>query len=120
MPVALFDHLVNNTDRKGGHLLLDGDGRIWAIDHALTFHAEPKLRTVIWDFAGQPIPAALLSSLESLRERLRAGQPLQRELADLLDAQEVGQLRARLRSLLASQTFPIPDPRQVNLPWPLV
>ena len=52
VPVALFDIVTNNADRKGGHLLLDRDSRIWAIDHALTFHAEPKLRTVIWDFAG--------------------------------------------------------------------
>lgn len=120
MPVALFDHLVNNADRKGGHLLLDGDGRIWAIDHALTFHVEPKLRTVIWDFAGQAIPDAHLSSLDSLREGLEAGRGVEQELDGLLSAEELDALRQRLRALLTTRQFPQPDPDRRFLPWPLV
>ena len=69
-PVALFDILANNADRKGGHLLLDEWERIWAIDNALTFHVEPKLRTVIWDFAGESIPEAYQVDLRELKEQL--------------------------------------------------
>jgi uncharacterized repeat protein (TIGR03843 family) len=71
--LALFDIVVNNADRKGGHCLKAGHGRIIAIDHGICFHAEPKLRTVIWDFAGQPIPADLLADLRRLRADF--GQP---------------------------------------------
>jgi hypothetical protein len=120
LPVALFDHLVNNTDRKGGHLLLDPDGRIWAIDHALTFHVEPKLRTVIWDFAGEPIPTPRLEDLSRLRGQLEAGQPLEQDLARFLSPAELDRLRERLDHLLALGRFPHPDPHRAHLPWPLV
>src|SRR5581483_5868087 len=64
--VALFDCIINNTDRKAGHLLRAFDGRIWAIDHGLTFHSAPKLRTVIWDFAGERFPTELRCDLTTL------------------------------------------------------
>jgi len=69
-PTALFDLIINNADRKGGHILLGEDGHIWLIDHGLCFHAQPKLRTVIWDFSGQPIESPLLDSLQTLYDNL--------------------------------------------------
>ncbi|MBI3762883.1 MAG: SCO1664 family protein, partial [Chloroflexi bacterium] len=63
--VAVFDVLVNNADRKGGHVIKDKQGKLWLIDHGICFHSEPKLRTVIWDFAGEPIPDDLLADLRS-------------------------------------------------------
>lgn len=120
LPVALFDCLVNNTDRKGGHLLLDRQGHIWAIDHALTFHVEPKLRTVIWDFVGRAIPAPYRNDLARIQEQLEPGQALGERLARLLSAREMEALRERLEGLLTSRRFPHPDPHQVHLPWPLI
>lgn len=120
LPVALFDHLVNNADRKGGHLLLDPEGRIWAIDHALTFHAEPKLRTVIWDFAGEEVPAPYLEDLRRLKGELRAGRPLARQLSRLIRPKELEKLGERLEFLLSFRRFPHPDPHRVHLPWPLI
>jgi len=120
LPVALFDCLVNNTDRKGGHLLLDAEGRIWAIDHALTFHAEPKLRTVVWDFAGELVPAGYLEDLQRLAGELEGGQSVEQDLAGLLSPPEMDQLRARLGRLLDRGCFPYPDADGVHLPWPLV
>jgi|YNPNPStandDraft_1061719.scaffolds.fasta_scaffold16193_2 uncharacterized repeat protein (TIGR03843 family) len=119
LPVALFDHLINNADRKAGHLLLDAGRRIWAIDQALSFHVEPKLRTVIWDFAGERIPAPYLADLQRVEAALTEG-PLAAELEALLTPMEVEALRQRARSLLASGLFPHPDPNRTCLPWPLV
>ncbi len=68
--VALFDVVVNNADRKGGHCLLGSDGTIWVIDHGVCFSDDPKLRTVIWEYAGEPIPPGLLEDVRSFRERL--------------------------------------------------
>src|SRR5215472_1023278 len=71
--VAIFDVLTNNADRKSGHCLTDAEGTVWVIDHGLTFHVDPKLRTVIWEFAGQPLPRRLRGGLERLAEGLRPG-----------------------------------------------
>jgi len=120
LPVALFDHLINNADRKGGHLLVDADGRIWAIDHALTFHEEPKLRTVIWDFAGEPIPTQHLRDLRRLQEEIAGEHPLQQELTRLLSGEEIAALQQRLAALVEMERLPPPDPERVHLPWPLV
>jgi len=120
LPVALFDVLVNNADRKGGHLLLDRQGRVWAIDNALTFNAEPTLRTVIWDFAGEPIPEEHLAGLHQLQKRLARRSTLRQALARLLDEGEIGALRARLEELLERATFPYPDPTRRQVPWPLL
>ena len=81
--IAAFDVVANNADRKSGHVLVAED-RLWAIDHGLTFHTEPKLRTVIWDFAGEPLAAGLLADL-----RPPAGRRCRTDLAGLLDADEV-------------------------------
>lgn len=120
LPVALFDILANNADRKGGHLLLDRQGRIWAIDNALTFHAEPKLRTVIWDFAGQAIPDAYLADLMRLQKEMAEDGVLCQTLAKLLVEQEAAALQNRVAGLLQAHAFPHPDPDRRQVPWPLV
>ncbi|MFQ6102280.1 MAG: SCO1664 family protein [Anaerolineae bacterium] len=120
LPVALFDVLVNNADRKGGHLLLDAGGRIWAIDNALTFHPRPKLRTVIWDFAGEPIPEEYLAALRQLQECLAGESALCKMLDHLLIEEEIAALGMRLVALLESAVFPHPDPARRQVPWPVV
>jgi uncharacterized repeat protein (TIGR03843 family) len=119
-PVALFDILTNNADRKGGHLLLDEWGRIWAIDNALTFHTEPKLRTVIWDFAGEPIPEVYQADLRELQEQLAGEGPLRETLVKLLAEEEIAALSARLAALLENPILPQTDPHRRQVPWPLV
>ena len=84
LKIAAFDALVNNTDRKGGHVLEDNAGIIWCIDHGVTFHEEPKLRTVIWDFVDEPIPDALMRDLERLRSKLRGGEGLRQKFEALV------------------------------------
>lgn len=112
--LCAFDVVVNNTDRKSGHCLLGRDGTIWAIDHGLCFHQDPKLRTVIWEFAGEPLPAALADDLCRLTEDPPA------ELDELLSDAEVEAVRRRAAGLVASGRLPDPDPRRHHYPWPLV
>ncbi len=111
--IALFDFVANNTDRKSGHVLRGDDGRIWGIDHGLCFSAAFKLRTVIWDFAGDPIPEALLADIAPLAEAVPA------ELADLLDDDEVTALRRRVQRMLLAVSLPV-DRTGMRYPWPLV
>lgn len=111
--VCLFDLLVNNGDRKSGHCLRGEDGRIWAIDHGLCLHAEPKLRTVIWDFAGDPLPPERLDAVAGLAS---APPP---ELAALLEPEEIEALMARASTVLRRQTFPAVTSARAY-PWPLV
>lgn len=117
--LAALDVIANNADRKAGHCLLDEQGRLWAIDNALTFHPEPKLRTVIWDFAGQPLPAPIQADLQALQAELAEGSPLSRTLAQLLSGPEVTALRRRLTRLIRAGRFPEPGPGY-PFPWPLV
>lgn len=112
--ICLFDLIANNTDRKGGHCLLGHDGHVWAIDNALCFHAEFKLRTVIWDFAGTPMPEPLLADLDGL---LRDGLP--DRLAEVLDPIEQDALLARARAARREGVFPA-DPTGRRYPWPMV
>lgn len=114
--IAAFDLIVNNADRKAGHCLLGRDGHVWAIDHGITFHAEPKLRTVIWEFTGQPIPPALLADMRALRGGLRPPAVLHAALQELLLPAEMAALRQRLDRLLADGVFPEPE----TVPWPPV
>jgi uncharacterized repeat protein (TIGR03843 family) len=116
--VALFDLLVNNADRKGGHIFRDTAGRLWAIDHGICFHAEPKLRTVIWDFAGAPIPEPLLETVTEFSARLKTEQNLKMAINSLLAPREVAALRRRADRLLAAQCYPEPAPGERNFPWP--
>jgi hypothetical protein len=117
--LAAFDAIVNNADRKAGHCLIDQEGRLWAIDNALTFHAEPKLRTVIWDFAGQPLPEPILADLKRLQTALAEDSSLARALEQLLSREEVAELRRRLERLVREGRFPQPGPGR-SVPWPLV
>ncbi len=117
--LVALDVVANNADRKSGHCLIDFDGRLWAIDNALTFHAEPKLRTVIWDFADQPLPAEVLADLHAFQQVLSQDRSLREALAKLLTRSEVTALRRRLRRLVEAGCFPEPGPGR-PVPWPLV
>ena len=118
--VALFDLLVNNADRKGGHILLGDQAKLWLIDHGISFHAEPKLRTVVWDFVGEEFPAGLLLDLERLEKQLKSTTGLRKELAAYLSHEELAALSARLAQLLAEHRFPAPPEGVRATPWPLV
>ena len=87
--IACFDLVTNNTDRKAVHCIKGHDGKVWGIDHGLTFHSDLKVRTVIWDFAGEPIPPQLLSTLSSFQKQFKRPQGKVRELAKLLENDEV-------------------------------
>jgi hypothetical protein len=117
--VALFDVLINNADRKGGHVIRDKQGKLWCIDHGVCFHADPKLRTVIWDFAGEAIPDDLLTDLSEFRGRLDSDENLHTALETLLTPGEVAALRRRCDRLLRLKQFPDPGPGR-NYPWPPV
>jgi len=116
--IALFDHVTNNADRKGGHCLLDAKGKLWAIDHGVCFHSQPKIRTVIWDFAGDPIPDPLLNNLSQLCELVTDGV-LATELRALLSRYEIDALLRRVHILEHTRTFPEPGPGR-SYPWPPV
>lgn len=118
--VALFDLLINNADRKGSHILFDPDGHIWLIDHGISFHSDRKLRTVIWDFAGEPITDDLCSILVNFEALLLPGTELRDQLDSLLEPQEVSALSTRTQDLLNSRLFPNPHPNRRPYPWPPV
>jgi uncharacterized repeat protein (TIGR03843 family) len=117
--LAVFDVLANNADRKSGHCLKGNDGRLWAIDHGICFHAEPKLRTVLWDYAGQPLQPDTLADLRELRDQFEAKDSVFEMLESLLDRDEMRALRRRLDRLVASGRHPDPGPGR-NVPWPPV
>ena len=118
--LALFDILCNNADRKAGHCLLDGDGRVWAVDHGLTFHPQTKLRTVIWDFAGLRIPARDRLGVSGLAIAMAApGSPLESLLRELLADEEVSALKRRAQALSQPCDYPAPN-SDWSFPWPLV
>ncbi len=111
--IALFDYVANNTDRKSGHVLRGLDGRVWGIDHGLCFSAGFKLRTVIWDFAGVPVPGNLLEDIAPLAEAVPP------DVAGLLDPAEAVALQRRVRRLLREGLLPV-DRTGMRYPWPLV
>jgi hypothetical protein len=117
MRMAVFDLLTNNADRKGGHCLLDVRGHVWGIDHGLTFHHVPKLRTVIWDYCGEQMPAELVDDLASLRRAAPRRAAMEQDLRPLLAEQELEALYQRWDRLLANPCFPNLDPYR-NVPWP--
>jgi uncharacterized repeat protein (TIGR03843 family) len=117
-PVAVFDLLVNNADRKGSHILMDADNHMWVIDHGLCFHEEDKLRTVIWDFGGQEIPIHLLDCLQKLHGQLQSKTDLTNQLQSLLQPGELVQLDRRTRHLLDNRRFPHPGSGHRPYPWP--
>jgi hypothetical protein len=116
--VAVFDMVVNNADRKGGHCLLAPDGTIWVVDHGVCFNEEPKLRTVIWAHVGEPIEPELLDDVRTLRERLR-GDALRTELDQLLSSDELVAMDERMDAVLAAGVYPEPGPGR-PYPWPPV
>jgi uncharacterized repeat protein (TIGR03843 family) len=118
--IAVFDLLTNNADRKAGHCLLGVDGQVWAIDHGLTFHEEPKLRTVIWDFVGEPLPDGAKASLTRLRDALATDAAELAELRSWLEPGEVEALVKRCESLLERGVFPEPPAGRRSVPWPMV
>ncbi|MGH2706891.1 MAG: SCO1664 family protein [Actinomycetota bacterium] len=115
--IVLFDLMTNNADRKAGHVFADDSGRVWAVDHGLCFHREPKLRTVLWDFVGEPIPAEDLAGLRLLEASLDGD--LERQLRTLLGNEEIQALHKRVRRLLETAVFPGPGPGR-PYPWPPV
>ncbi len=118
--LALFDIVINNADRKGGHCLLDEGGQLWAIDHGIAFNVDHKLRTVIWDFAGEPISDSLMTDLERLCSKLDdATNEFTRRLCTLLSDGEMNAFRARVRRLTQQKRFPKPGAGP-NYPWPPV
>lgn len=117
---ALFDLIINNADRKGSHVIRDAGGHFWLIDHGLCFHAQPKLRTVIWDFAGQAIHPDKIQQMKTLISRLEGDDPLIKNLSDHLTSREMESLKERLRGLLHNPVFPQPDEKIRQFPWPLV
>ncbi len=119
--LALFDVIVNNADRKAGHCLRWGVSYICAIDHGVCFNAQPKLRTVIWDFAGQPISSAHLSALCRLQVELNNSfSPVMHQLSALLAREEIAAMRTRLSNLIDQDVFPEPPENRRPFPWPLV
>jgi uncharacterized repeat protein (TIGR03843 family) len=111
--ICTFDLLANNTDRKGGHVLAGLDGRLWAIDNGLCFSVEDKLRTVIWDFAGESIDDELLAAVAAVAEAVPDA------VAALLDDDEVEALQARAAAVVRRPRFPR-DPSGRRYPWPMI
>ncbi|MGC8878085.1 MAG: SCO1664 family protein [Anaerolineae bacterium] len=120
MRIVAFDVITNNADRKAGHILRDRTGRIWVVDHGLTFHVQPKLRTVLWDFADQALPSDILEDLRQLLEMLRDPESaLVIQLAHLISAPEIAAFRGRVVRLLRVGRFPLPGSRRC-VPFPPV
>ncbi len=116
--IAVFDAAVNNTDRKAGHLVPVPGGHIYGVDHGVTFSPVPKLRTVLWEWRGQPFDESELGVLRTLRSGIDA--TLGDDLHALLDPAEVSATARRLDRLLSAGVFPQPDPRWPAMPWPPV
>lgn len=118
--IVLFDFIINNADRKSGHVLLGEDGRLWAIDHGVCFHTDYKLRTVIWEFSGEPIPANLASDLAAFQKWLtEADSETFQQFCTLVTPEEITALAGRLNRLINRNVFPQPGPGR-HYPWPLV
>ncbi|MFE9030979.1 SCO1664 family protein [Streptomyces iakyrus] len=118
--LAVLDAVINNADRKGGHLLPTGEGRLYGIDHGVTFNAENKLRTLLWGWAGEPLTQEAADVLEGLRKGLAEGGPLAARLEPLITGAEIDATRARVGALLASGTHPEPSGEWPAIPWPPV
>ena len=115
-PLAVFDLLVNNADRKAGHCLLDATDNIWSIDHGLTFHSSFKMRTVMLEYCGREIPEDLVNDMKNLSNTFTQKSEI---LETLINPEEIQALRYRLAEIIETPIMPILDPN-VNIPWPLV
>ncbi|MCX4432682.1 MULTISPECIES: SCO1664 family protein [Streptomyces] len=118
--LAVLDAVINNADRKGGHLLPAGEGRLYGIDHGVTFNAENKLRTLLWGWAGESLTPEAVEVLTSLRDGLAPGAPLATRLAELITTTEIDATRARVEAMLASGKHPEPSGEWPAIPWPPV
>jgi uncharacterized repeat protein (TIGR03843 family) len=118
-PVVVFDILINNADRKGGHVLIDEDNKIWLIDHGVCFHTEHKLRTVIWDFIGTPIPDNLLDDVQVFIDLLASRSEETAPILALLSDEEIHAMISRGEKLVHKRVFPEPGQSR-PYPWPLV
>lgn len=114
--MAVFDVLINNADRKGGHILAGVDGRVYGVDHGVSLHAEDKLRTVLWGWAGKPVDDDTLEVVTRLGDQLRDGD-LRDRLRPHITAREIKALHARIVDLLDNPVMPTPDRRR-PIPWP--
>jgi hypothetical protein len=119
-PICALDVVINNADRKAGHVIEDGDKKLWAVDHGLSFNVEPKLRTVIWAFAQDAIGSDIEAKLRRLEEKLSDPSGLGGKLESLLSVDEARATLDRVRALRTEGRFPAPEPEQHHLPWPLV
>jgi uncharacterized repeat protein (TIGR03843 family) len=113
--MALLDALINNTDRKFGHILIDASGALFGCDHGVTFHTEPKLRTVIWQFAGTPFDTSERELLEKLQQDFSV---VTKALESLLSEEELSALLRRTHGLLEKGVFPYPSEEWPAVPWP--
>ena len=113
--LAVFDVLINNADRKGGHVLAGVDGQVYGVDHGVSLHTEDKLRTVLWGWAGKPVDDDTLTDITALRDGFRNG--LGAQLRGLISDREVAALRSRIVALLDNPVMPAPDRRR-PIPWP--
>ncbi|WP_443070342.1 SCO1664 family protein [Streptomyces sp. QHH-9511] len=118
--LAVLDAVINNGDRKGGHLLPAPDGRLYAIDHGVTFNVDDKLRTLLWGWAGEELTAEATEVLDRLDASLAPGTPLTARLAELLTAAEVDALRGRVTRLRTTGRHPEPSGQWPAIPWPPV
>ncbi|MCF6523236.1 SCO1664 family protein [Streptomyces sp. JJ36] len=118
--LAVLDAVLNNADRKGGHLLRDAAGRLRAIDHGVTFHVDDKLRTLLWGWAGEPLPRSAVAVLRRLSAELAEGGPLATRLGELLTGEEVDAVRKRTEALLTAGRHPLPSGDWPAIPWPPV
>jgi len=114
--MAVFDAIVNNTDRKGGHIVPIPGGHVFGVDHGVTFSTVPKLRTVLWGWMGTPFEADEIEGLERVRAAL-AGD-LEPELRELLAPAEISATKRRVGSLLRTRRFPRPNRHWPAVPWP--
>ncbi len=118
--LAVLDAVINNGDRKGGHLLPTADGAMYAIDHGVTFHAQDKLRTLLWGWAGEPLPEEARQVLRRLSADLADSQPLAARMAELITTAELDALCGRIADLLRSGKHPDPSGQWPAIPWPPV
>lgn len=112
--MAVLDAIINNGDRKGGHIITDAAGQVWGVDHGVTLSVEPKLRTVLWGWAGEEIPEEILASVRQVATTLDVG-----ELERWLGPAEIAALHERIASVLESGLFPLPSAEWPAIPWPV-
>ena len=116
---AAFDAVINNADRKAGHVIEDASGKLWAVDHGVSFHVQPKLRTVIWSYAEEPLGSEVRAVLEQLGAQLGERSELRTGLASLITPDEIDATLDRIETLLLEDRFPAPGTDR-PLPWPLI